>query len=244
MKILIPFLIAIVIHVAFLFAGNSIYKPAEVYFQPGQSAIQMKLVSSIANPESKKLSTVKNEIDEVIEEPGKLPEPEKITKPDLIPDQEAIIDNTLNKTDQQITENRTVDEQKQTAKVSEIDLNEIDDQVNEQDTEADSVPSTEIVADLMSKGVTSPTVLGVEKPKYPLGCRRKGHEGVTVLEATIDKNGKCTNIRVTSSAGCEKMDKSAIKTLKRAKFIPAERFGIKIPGIKKIAFKFRIEDID
>ncbi|MGR3317076.1 MAG: hypothetical protein ACUZ8O_01155, partial [Candidatus Anammoxibacter sp.] len=167
MKILIPFLIAIIIHAAFLFAGNSIYKPAEVYFQPGQSAIQMKLVSSIASLESKKSSTVKSEIkEEVIEEPEKLSEPEKITKPDLIPDQEAIIDNTLNKSDQQITENRTVDEQKQTAKVSEID-----DQVNEQDTETDSVPSTEIVADLMSKGVTSPTVLGVEKPKYPLGCR-------------------------------------------------------------------------
>ena len=68
-----------------------------------------------------------------------------------------------------------------------------------------------MVADLKNKWVVTPTVSGVRKPKYPLTCRRRGHEGVTVVEVIIDEKGECMDIKIVKSAGCSRLDKSAMK---------------------------------
>jgi protein TonB len=85
-------------------------------------------------------------------------------------------------------------------------------------------------------------VTNVFKPSYPSRCKRQGHEGTTVLEVTILSKGKCGNIEIIKSAGCESLDKAAIKALKRAKYIPAKRLGVPFTTTKKIAFNFKLED--
>ena len=112
------------------------------------------------------------------------------------------------------------------------------------ESDSDATQSKEVVGDILTKGITAPTMKGVSKPRYPSSCRKKGHEGVCILEATIDAKGRCTNIVVFQSAGCEKLDKSAIKSLKKAKFSAARSMGINIKSTKKVAFRFKIEDID
>lgn len=278
MKILTPFLIAVFIHLAFIFAGNKVYKPAEVYFEPGESAIEMKLVASIARPQTKTALFEEQKIeDEVVEteevkekvvenEPEPV-EPEIENEPEPVVFEDEIVDDpeSLLKADtkpvekefkekvvkQQYMEepietelNETITENVQELIVNEEVLkNEelLDEQV---EAETDSIPSTEIVADMLDKGISAPKVTGVQKPEYPYSCRKKGHEGVTILEVVVDQHGNCVDIKIVESAGCEKLDRSAIKVLKKAKFIPAEQFGIKVKGSKSMAFRFRIANFE
>ncbi len=59
---------------------------------------------------------------------------------------------------------------------------------------------------------------------------------------TILSNGKRGNIDIIKSAGCESLDKVAIKALKGAKYIPVKRLGVSFTAKKKIAFNFKLED--
>ncbi len=103
--------------------------------------------------------------------------------------------------------------------------------------------SKEVIADVKVKGVTVGAIVkNVFKPSYPSSCKRQGHEGITVLEVTILSKGKCGNVRLIRSAGCESLDKAARKALKKAKFIPARRLGVPFTTTKKIAFNFKLED--
>lgn len=262
MKIPVSFLIAVVVHVVFLFAGNAIYKPAEVYFQHGESAIQIKLISSIQSHERKETSAAKRTMeDDIAEEAVKLQNPDSPSEPlkndsaiksVLMPDQESVIDSAMNETYQSKDESKTSDRQTSSDKsakqntniVKENDQYKIARQVKDGDAESDSAPSTEIIADLMEKGITALAVTGVEKPEYPLSCRRKGHEGVAILESTIDKDGKCIDINVVKTAGCSELDESAMNALKKARYTPAKSFGVNIRSTKRIAFRFTIKDID
>lgn len=341
MKILIPFLIAVFIHIAFIFAGNKIYKPAEVYFEPGESAIEMKLVSSIASPQTKTplipeseiiketVETHKPEITEEIveaEEPEEIVETEEPETTDEIVETEDLEENVVEKdpklqpeepeepeepevkteTEPVVLEEEINEEQKSLLKADtdpviveeEINIEQelilkedkepvketikeevvkqqnleekpkkpiLDNKISKNDKETkvnknvlekkelleeqieadtDSTPSTEIVADTLDKGISAPKATGVKRPKYPYSCRKKGHEGVSVLEVVIDAQGNCVDIKIVKSAGCIKLDESAKKVLKKAKFIPAEQFGIKVTGSKKMAFRFRIKDLE
>ena len=106
-----------------------------------------------------------------------------------------------------------------------------------------SLDSKEIIADVKAKGVTTGAMVkNVFKPSYPSSCKRQGHEGTTVLEVTILSKGKRGNIDIIKSAGCESLDKAAIKALKNAKYIPAKRLGVSFTTTKKIAFNFKLED--
>lgn len=316
MKKLIAFAIAIIIHVAILFGGNAIYRPAEIYLQQGQSSIEMNLVPSIESRESKedqKKKESQNEQEErvvpteIVEQPELLEEvstPEENLEQNNIEEvyevehdqvtvtedvtsqkekankEESILKESDHIKEQEITKNRNkkkkqpivkklqevikqnpvkekIVKEKQT-KEKEIHEKEKSNKLernhdivenvspSEEKSKSDSnaPSSTEIVADILTKGITAPTIEGVSKPRYPSSCRRKAHEGVCILEATIDSKGNCTKISISQSAGCEKLNKSAIKALKRARFSPAKSLGINITSTKKVAFKFKIEDVD
>lgn len=235
MKIPVSFLIAVVVHVVFLFAGNAIYKPAEVYFQHGESAIQIKLISSIQIPERKETSAAKRTMeDDITEEAVKLQNPDSPSEP--LKNDSAIKIDRQTSSDKSAKQNTNI--------VKENDQYKIARQVKDGDAESDSAPSTEIIADLMEKGITALAVTGVEKPEYPLSCRRKGHEGVAILESTVDKDGKCIDINVVKTAGCPELDESAMNALKKARYTPAKSFGVNIRSTKRIAFRFTIKDID
>lgn len=237
------------------------YKPAEVYFKPGKSAIQIKLTSSIASPASKKALTRKEEIEEETDdisktsptEPDDIATKQKTFTKDIAKNEDSLIsqndwveDKTdlLNKQKKIDTERNIIKEQtlKKLAEEGESEIQNLS--LEQSDTESETIPSTERLADLLDKGITAPSISGIKKPKYPFSCRKKGHEGVTVLQATIDKNGRCTAIQIISTAGCPKLDESALKVLKNAKFSPGKSFGVNITSTKKMAFKFKIKDID
>ena len=79
------------------------------------------------------------------------------------------------------------------------------------------------------------------KPSYPMIARRRGYEGVVVLKVEILPNGRVGELRVKRSSGHHILDKSALNTVKRWKFIPAKRGEDPIRIWAEIPIKFKLE---
>ena len=79
------------------------------------------------------------------------------------------------------------------------------------------------------------------KPPYPRIARRRGYEGVVVLKAEILPNGRVGELRIRRSSGHYILDKSALRTVKKWKFIPAKRGEEPIRIWAEIPIKFTLE---
>lgn len=74
-------------------------------------------------------------------------------------------------------------------------------------------------------GVMPPALLAKELPLYTEGARRKRVEGLVVLRAIIDKNGRVTEVRIVKSLDPE-LDESAVRTvITKWRFRPATLNG-------------------
>ncbi len=79
------------------------------------------------------------------------------------------------------------------------------------------------------------------KPPYPRIARRRRYEGVVVLKVEILPNGRVGELRVRRSSGHHILDKSALKTVKKWRFIPAKRGVDPIRIWAEIPIKFKLE---
>ena len=79
------------------------------------------------------------------------------------------------------------------------------------------------------------------KPPYPRIARRRGYEGVVVLKVEILPNGRVGELRIRRSSGHHILDKSALKTVKKWRFIPAKRGVDPIRIWAEIPIKFKLE---
>jgi len=79
------------------------------------------------------------------------------------------------------------------------------------------------------------------KPSYPRIARRRGYEGVVVLKVEILPNGRVGQLRVKRSSGHHILDRSALKTVKQWKFIPAKQGENPIRIWAEIPIKFELE---
>ncbi|ORU94184.1 MAG: energy transducer TonB [Cycloclasticus sp. symbiont of Bathymodiolus heckerae] len=83
---------------------------------------------------------------------------------------------------------------------------------------------------------TAPQPSYQPKPKYPSIARRRGQEGIVVLEITIGNNGHVNRASVVQSSGSSALDRAAIKTIKTWKF-PASQFNSLSSFKQKIEFR-------
>ena len=60
-------------------------------------------------------------------------------------------------------------------------------------------------------------------PPYPALSRRLGETGRVMLRVLVDRQGLPERIELRSSSGFERLDKTALDTVKRWKFVPARR---------------------
>ena len=231
-NLIIAGLIALALHAALIMAPTVTSQP-KVIFRQGESALKMHLIPSIASTASTKSinDTQKNvyKVEEKI-----VDDPEPLQKPEIPKKEQVKVEEKVEHKKQEITYST---EYFKTQK----EINSKQSQIQKNNTATHD--SKEIIADVKVKGVTmGAKIKNVFKPFYPSSCKRKGHEGTTVLEVTILSKGKCGNIDIIQSAGCESLDKAARKALKKAIFIPAKRLGIPFTTTKKIAFNFKLED--
>ena len=240
-SLIIAGLIALSLHAALIMMSPDVTSEPEVIFRKGESSLKMNLVPSVASTASiKSINETQKNIQKVEEKKIDNPEPAKkpkIVKKGQVKGEEKVIQKVIEKIEQEHQEITYSAEYFKTSK----EVNSKRPQIQKNNTATQD--SKEIIADVKVKGVTmGAMVKNVFKPSYPSSCKRLGHEGATVLKVTILSKGKCGSIEIIKSAGCESLDKAAIKALKKAKYIPAKRLGVPFTTTKKLAFNFKLED--
>lgn len=63
------------------------------------------------------------------------------------------------------------------------------------------------------------------KPPYPAISRRMGEEGLVVLSVYILADGTVGDVSIKKSSGFRRLDESALKTVRRWRYVPAKRHG-------------------
>jgi TonB family protein len=79
------------------------------------------------------------------------------------------------------------------------------------------------------------------KPIYPQEAREKGYEGEVVLRVEVLINGQVGQIEIKRSSGYELLDRSALTTVKRWRFVPAKKGDVAIPVWANIPVKFQLQ---
>lgn len=77
---------------------------------------------------------------------------------------------------------------------------------------------------------------------YPLLARQRGWEGVTVVRATIDKNGKLVNAMVVKSSGHEALDDDALRLMRKACPLPLTQDLSKPKITVTIPIRYRLDE--
>jgi TonB family protein len=87
--------------------------------------------------------------------------------------------------------------------------------------------------------VSAPVCLFCPDPEYSEEARKAKYQGVVVLWAIVDEEGRTREIRVQKSLGLG-LDEEAIRAVQNWRFRPAERFGKSVPVYMAIEVNFRL----
>jgi len=101
-------------------------------------------------------------------------------------------------------------------------------------------------ADTLDKGVeTSAIDTGSVRPRYPLGSRLRGEEGLVRLTVQVDGSGRATDVSVAESSGYTALDRAAVKAAWKARYVTRAgqtRAGQTRAGETTFGVRFRLED--
>lgn len=79
------------------------------------------------------------------------------------------------------------------------------------------------------------------RPNYPEASRRRGEQGLVLVELFVDPSGRVAEVRLLESSGFAALDAAAMETLRDWRFRPAERAGLPVMGSITTAVHFRLE---
>lgn len=78
------------------------------------------------------------------------------------------------------------------------------------------------------------------KPVYPFGARRRGEQGRVLLRVTVLPTGAASTVSVAESSGSERLDNSALETVRQWRFRPAHRAGTPIAAEVTVPIRFQL----
>lgn len=78
-------------------------------------------------------------------------------------------------------------------------------------------------------------------PPYPPLSRRMGEEGKVVLRVSVNPQGTADAVEVRTSSGSNRLDESALKTVRHWKFIPAKRGDTAVQSWVLVPIIFKLE---
>lgn len=78
-------------------------------------------------------------------------------------------------------------------------------------------------------------------PAYPSISRQWGEEGTVLLELLVLADGRVTDVKIKTSSGYPRLDRSALDAVKRWRYKPAQRDGVAIDYryLQPITFSLR-----
>ena len=97
------------------------------------------------------------------------------------------------------------------------------------------VPANEITREARPLYLTNP------RPPYPQIARKRGFQGVVVLEVLVDQNGNPAELRVLSSSGHPILDRTAMAAVKNWTFDPGTRGGKKVTMWVRVPIRFQLK---
>lgn len=97
------------------------------------------------------------------------------------------------------------------------------------------VPANEIIREARPLYRTNPL------PPYPQIARKRGLQGVVVLEVLVDPSGNAADLRVLSSSGHPILDRTAMASVKHWTFDPGTRGGKKVTMWVRVPIRFQLE---
>ena len=107
----------------------------------------------------------------------------------------------------------------------------------------DSVTSIEsgVVGEEISR--TEPVPLKSIEPVYPFRARKKGLEGVVVLDVLVSNSGEPLSCQITYSSGYKDLDNAAKKTVLSSLFRPGTLNGEEIKSSLRISISFQLRHL-
>lgn len=85
---------------------------------------------------------------------------------------------------------------------------------------------------------SQPYMLENPKPVYPAAARRRGMQGVVLLGVAVTKEGYVDKINILQTSGFRVLDRSAVKSVKSWRFIPARMGEENIASQMEIPIRF------
>lgn len=85
-----------------------------------------------------------------------------------------------------------------------------------------------------------PDYLKNPEPEYPLAARRRGQEGLVLLNVTVSGAGRATEISLKQSTGYELLDQAAIKAVREWEFEPARIGSVGVESKIEVPVRFRL----
>ena len=80
------------------------------------------------------------------------------------------------------------------------------------------------------------------KPPYPSISRRMGEQGRVVLRVRVDAQGLAIDVQLHASSGSERLDASALQTVRRWKFVPARLGNEPVAATVLVPIAFSLKD--
>ncbi len=79
------------------------------------------------------------------------------------------------------------------------------------------------------------------KPPYPAISRRLGEQGRVILKACVSSTGGIDSLNLIKSSGFDRLDRIALETVQRWKFIPARRGQQPVAMCYQLPIQFTLE---
>src|SRR5690606_38347994 len=76
------------------------------------------------------------------------------------------------------------------------------------------------------------------RPEYPRASMRRGETGRVVIRVLISPQGRVDRATVRASSGHDRLDESALRAARSARFKPYTENGVAYPALADIPFDF------
>jgi len=86
--------------------------------------------------------------------------------------------------------------------------------------------------------VTEPIPINSIEPKYPFIARKKGLEGIVVMDVVVSNSGEPLSCQITDSSGYQDLDNAAKKSVLSSLFQPGRLNGEEIESTLRISISF------
>lgn len=91
---------------------------------------------------------------------------------------------------------------------------------------AEPAPATPPAGGAVQMPSSNAAYLNNPRPSYPSISRRMGEQGKVLLRVLVDENGLPQQIEIKQSSGFDRLDKAALASVQRWRFVPGKRGGV------------------